>query len=45
MEKVVIEDIELYLAQPDNIPMRWVGQEELVTQVLAAWFLIGEEDL
>ena len=45
MEKVVIEEIELYLAQPDDIPMRWVGQEELVTQVLAAWFVIGEEDL
>jgi MoxR-like ATPase len=45
MEKALIEGVEVYLAQPDDIPMRWVGQEELVTQVLAAWFVIGDEDL
>jgi MoxR-like ATPase len=25
--------------------MQWVGQEELLTQVLAAWLVIGDEDL
>jgi len=45
MEKVMIEGVELHLTQPDEIPMTWVGQEELVTQVLAAWMVIGDDDL
>ena len=45
MEKVTIEGVELHLTQPDDVPMVWVGQEDLVTQVLAAWIVIGEEDL
>ncbi len=44
MEKVTIEGIEIQLSQPDDVPMRWVGQQELVTQVLAAWLVIGEND-
>ncbi len=45
MEKVVIDGVELHLTQPDDVPMKWVGQPELVTQVLAAWMVIGDEDL
>lgn len=45
MEKVSIGGVEIHLTQPDEVPMVWVGQEELVTQVLAAWMVIGEEDL
>jgi MoxR-like ATPase len=45
MEKVVIDGVELYLTQPDDVPMKWVGQPEVVTQVLAAWMVIGDEDL
>jgi len=45
MEKVVIEGVELNLTQPDDVPMKWVGQPELVTQVLAAWMVIGDDDL
>jgi len=45
MEKVVIEGVELHLTQPDDVPMVWVGQDELVTQVLAAWLVIGDDDL
>jgi MoxR-like ATPase len=45
MEKVVIDGTEIFLTQPDDVPMVWVGQEELVTQVLAAWMVIGDEDL
>ncbi|MBW2064868.1 MAG: AAA family ATPase [Deltaproteobacteria bacterium] len=45
MEKVTIDGVELILTQPDDVPMRWVGQEELVTQVLAAWMVIGDDDL
>ena len=45
METVVIEGVELYLVEPDQVPMSWVGQPELVTQVLAAWLVLGEDDL
>jgi MoxR-like ATPase len=45
MEKVVIDGIEIYLSQPDKVPMVWVGQEELVTQLLAAWIIINDDDL
>lgn len=44
MEKVTIEGIEIQLSRPDDVPMKWVGQQELVTQVLAAWLVIGEND-
>ena len=40
MEKVIIDNVELHLTQPDDVPMVWVVQEELVTQVLAAWMVI-----
>lgn len=45
MEKVIINDVYLYLGEPDDVPMSWVGQDELVTQVMAAWLVISEDDL
>ena len=45
MEKVLIDGVELHLTQPDEVPMVWVGQEELVTQVIAAWLVLEESDL
>jgi MoxR-like ATPase len=45
MEKVLIDGVELQLTQPDKVPMVWVGQEELVTQVMAAWLVLGDSDL
>jgi MoxR-like ATPase len=45
MEKIAIEGVDLYLSEPDEVPMDWVGQPELVTQVLAAWLVLDDEDL
>jgi MoxR-like ATPase len=45
MEKVIIDGVALYLSEPDEVPMVWVGQPELVAQVLAAWLVVGESDL
>ncbi|MDP6180582.1 MAG: MoxR family ATPase, partial [Desulfatiglandales bacterium] len=45
MEKVIIDGVEIFLSQPDEIPMAWVGQEELVSQVLAAWMVVSDDDL
>lgn len=45
MEKVIIDDVEIQLGEPDEAPLTWVGQEELVTQIMAAWLVIGDDDL
>jgi MoxR-like ATPase len=45
VEKIIIDGIELQLTQPDDVPMVWVGQEELVSQVLASWMVVGDDDL
>ena len=43
--KVTIEGIELNLAHPDEISVSWVGQEEAMRQLMAAWMVIDERDL
>ncbi|MFB0532696.1 MAG: AAA family ATPase, partial [Desulfatiglandales bacterium] len=44
METVTIDGVTLHLSQPDELPMNWVGQEELVTQIMAAWLVMGLGD-
>jgi len=43
--KVEIEGVTLHLAHPDELPVRWVGQEELMRQLLAAWMVVTESDV
>jgi len=43
--KVEIEGVTLHLAHPDELPVRWVGQEELMRQLLAAWMVVTEADV
>ena len=40
-----IGGVTLYLAHPDTLSVRWVGQEETLKQLLAAWTVIHEQDL
>jgi len=42
---VEIEGVTLHLAHPDEIPIRWVGQEEVMRQLLAAWLVVAPGDL
>jgi MoxR-like ATPase len=42
---VEIEGVTLHLAHPDELSVRWVGQEELMRQLLAAWLVVNEHDL
>ncbi len=44
-ERVSIEGVTLHLSHPDVLPMKWVGQEELMAQVLAAWLVVDDSDL
>lgn len=43
--KVTIEGVELTLAHPDVIDMRWIGNERLRDQLVAAWMVVGKHDL
>ncbi len=43
--KVTVEGIELNLAHPDELEVRWVGQEEAMRQLMAAWMVIDERDV
>ncbi len=45
MNHVTIDGITLSLARPVELNLRWVGQEELLTQLLAAWMVIDEKDI
>ena len=40
-----LDGIPLMLARPADLPLRWVGQEDLIKQVLAAWMVIDDKDL
>src|SRR5712692_3439379 len=42
---VDIEGVTLHLAHPDELTVQWVGQEELMRQLLAAWMVIDDRDL
>lgn len=42
---VVIEGVTLHLAHPDELPVEWVGQEEVMRQLLAAWMIVERRDV
>lgn len=42
---VRISGVELHLAHPDELNVNWVGQEDAMRQLLAAWLVLDERDL
>jgi MoxR-like ATPase len=42
---VEIEGVALHLAHPDELTVNWVGQDEVMRQLLAAWLVIDPQDL
>src|ERR1700712_145509 len=42
---VEIEGVPLHLAHPDELSITWVGQEEVMRQLLAAWLVVDPQDL
>src|SRR5947207_15487821 len=42
---VEIEGVTLHLAHPDELAVQWVGQDELMRHLLAAWMVVSEQDL
>ena len=45
MKQITIDGINLSLAAPVELALKWVGQEELLRQLLAAWMVIDERDI
>jgi MoxR-like ATPase len=45
MAVVEIEGVTLHLAHPDELPGRWVGQDEPLRQLLAAWLVVDPQDV
>jgi MoxR-like ATPase len=42
---VEIDGVPLHLAHPDALSVKWVGQEEVMRQLLAAWLVVDERDI
>ena len=42
---VRINGVEIHLGAPDELNVSWVGQEEAMRQLLAAWLVLDEHDL
>src|SRR5438270_1020642 len=43
--KVEIEGVTLHLAHPDELTITWVGQEEVMRQLLASWLVVDPQDV
>ncbi len=44
-QKVTIGGVQLTLSQPDSSEVTWIGQSEILKQVLACWLVVAEKDL
>ncbi|MCB1113138.1 MAG: AAA family ATPase [Chlamydiia bacterium] len=43
--KVTLQGVELALGFPDEFSFRWIGQEAVMEQLLAAWMVIDKDDI
>ncbi len=44
-EKIELSGVELILSEPANVQMDWVGNDDLINQLKAAWMIVDKEDL
>lgn len=42
---LAVEDILLHLPPPTQMAVEWIGQEEVIHQLLAAWMVLDDTDL
>ncbi len=42
---VEIDGVRLQLSPPHEIPGEWIGQHEILHQLLACWLVVNEADL
>jgi len=43
--RVSISGVELKLSEPADVDMEWVGNEDLINELKAAWMIVDEADL
>lgn len=43
--RIQIQGIELALACPDELPFHWIGEQDVLDQLLAAWLVIHPADI
>ena len=43
-KSLTIENVEVHLANPVDIQVQWIGQEEPMTQLLACWLAVASGD-
>src|SRR5262245_25059283 len=43
-DSVEIQGVRLFLAQPDRSPGQWIGQHEILKQLLACWLTVDQAD-
>jgi len=44
-EKVTLSGVELLLSEPAQVDMEWVGNDDLINQLKAAWMIVDKDDL
>lgn len=44
-ESVEVQGVRLHLGQPHELASTWIGQEEILRQLLACWLVVNERDL
>jgi MoxR-like ATPase len=42
---VTLDGVTLHLVHPDELPVTWVGRDDLLLQVLAAWMVVDPRDV
>lgn len=45
IEHVEIDGVQLWLSQPDQSTGDWIGQKEVLRQLLACWLVVDDQDL
>jgi len=43
--RIIIQGIELALSCPDELPFQWIGQRDVLEQLLAAWLVVDDNDI
>ena len=43
-QTAVIGDVTLKMSMPDSTQPEWIGQTEVLKQILACWLVVGEKD-
>ena len=45
IDSIEIDGVRLYLSQPDMSEGQWIGQREILQQLLACWLVVDDKDL